>query len=61
LALFATLAPAEFVKTLPEFVQYFLGSSIAFGAIAAIILHQILPEPTRDKSVAGTPLQDQGV
>jgi NCS2 family nucleobase:cation symporter-2 len=43
MALFATLAPPDFVKTLPDFVQYILGSSIAFGAVWAIILHQILP------------------
>ena len=44
MALFATLAPPDFVKSLPEFVQYLLGSSIAFGAVWAIVLHQILPE-----------------
>jgi NCS2 family nucleobase:cation symporter-2 len=43
MALFATLAPQDFVKTLPDFVQYLLGSSIAFGAVWAIVLHQILP------------------
>ncbi|GAB1583484.1 uracil-xanthine permease family protein [Phyllobacterium phragmitis] len=44
MALFATLVPQDFVKTLPDFVQYILGSSIAFGAVWAILLHQILPE-----------------
>lgn len=43
MALFATLVPQDFVKTLPDFVQYILGSSIAFGAVWAIVLHQILP------------------
>ncbi|MBZ9958917.1 MULTISPECIES: solute carrier family 23 protein [unclassified Mesorhizobium] len=43
MALFATLAPPDFVKTLPDIVQYILGSSIAFGAVWAIVLHQILP------------------
>ncbi|MBN9252965.1 MAG: purine/pyrimidine permease, partial [Mesorhizobium sp.] len=43
MALFATLAPPDFVKTLPDFVQYILGSSIAFGAVWAIVLHQVLP------------------
>ena len=43
MALFATLAPPDFVKTLPDLVQYILGSSIAFGAVWAIVLHQILP------------------
>ena len=44
MALFATLVPQDFVKTLPDLVQYLLGSSIAFGAVWAIVLHQILPE-----------------
>lgn len=44
LALFVTLAPPEFIKTLPELVQYFFGSSVAVGAVAAIVLHQVLPE-----------------
>lgn len=43
MALFATLAPPDFVKTLPDIAQYILGSSIAFGAVWAIVLHQILP------------------
>ncbi len=44
LALFATLLPPDYLKTLPDLVQYLLGSSIAFGAVGAILLHQILPE-----------------
>ena len=44
LALFATLMPPEYLKTLPDLLQYLLGSSIAFGAVGAILLHQILPE-----------------
>lgn len=44
MALFATLAPQDFVKTLPDFMQYLLGSSIAFGSVWAIVLHQILPD-----------------
>lgn len=43
IALFVTLAPTEFIKTLPELVQYFFGSSVAMGAVTAILLHQILP------------------
>lgn len=43
-AFFATLAPPEFIKTLPDLVQYFFGSSVAVGAIAAIVLNQLLPE-----------------
>lgn len=44
LALFATLMPPDYLKSLPNVVQYLLGSSIAFGAVGAILLHQILPE-----------------
>ncbi|HTN97057.1 MAG TPA: solute carrier family 23 protein [Nordella sp.] len=44
LALFATLIPSDYLRTLPDLVQYLLGSSIAFGAVGAILLHQILPE-----------------
>lgn len=44
LALFATLIPPDYLKSLPNVVQYLLGSSIAFGAVGAILLHQILPE-----------------
>lgn len=46
-ALFVTLAPPEFIKTLPELIQYFFGSSVAVGAIAAILLHQLLPEQSQ--------------
>lgn len=42
-AFFANLAPEDYVRTLPELVQYFLGSSVAVGAIAAIILNQLIP------------------
>ncbi len=48
-ALFATLAPPDYVKTLPEFAQYFLGSSVAFGAVCAVILHQILPRSAAER------------
>ncbi|MGE0004623.1 MAG: uracil-xanthine permease family protein [Parvibaculaceae bacterium] len=44
LALFATLMPPDYLKTLPDLVQYLLGSSIAFGAVGAVLLHQVLPE-----------------
>lgn len=45
-AFFANLAPEDYVRTLPELVQYFLGSSVAVGAIAAIILNQLIPAPS---------------
>lgn len=43
-ALFATMVPKEFVDSMPELFRYVLGSSIAFGAIAAILLNLVLPE-----------------
>ncbi len=50
LALFATLIPPDYLKSLPNVVQYLLGSSIAFGAVGAILLHQILPEQGNSKN-----------
>ena len=47
MALFATLVPPDYMKTLPNLVQYLLGSSIAFGAVWAILLNQILPADAR--------------
>jgi len=44
MALFATLVPKEFVDTLPDLARYLLGSSIAFGAVWAIVLNLVLPE-----------------
>lgn len=43
-ALFATMVPKEFSDSMPDIVKYILGSSIAFGAIAAIMLNLVLPE-----------------
>lgn len=42
LALF--LIPADYVKTLPQILQYILGSTIATAAIVAIILNKLLPK-----------------
>ncbi|MBK1867100.1 uracil-xanthine permease family protein [Aestuariivirga sp. YIM B02566] len=50
LALFATLIPPDYLKSLPNVVQYLLGSSIAFGAVGAILLHQVLPEQGNSKN-----------
>lgn len=44
MALFATLVPQEFVDSLPDLARYLLGSSIAFGAVWAIVLNLVLPE-----------------
>lgn len=46
-AFFTTLAPPEFIQSLPDLLQYFFGSSVAVGAIAAIVLNQLLPEQKR--------------
>jgi NCS2 family nucleobase:cation symporter-2 len=57
MALFATLIPQDYVKTLPNLVQYLLGSSIAFGAVWAIVLNQILPaEDATSRSVPSASL-----
>lgn len=47
-ALFATLVPPDFIRSLPEAVQYLLGSSVAVGAVFAVVLHQILPQSKGD-------------
>lgn len=44
MAIFATLAPKEFVDGLPDLARYLLGSSIAFGAVWAIVLNLVLPD-----------------
>lgn len=43
-ALFIDLAPPELLQSLPQTLQYLLSSSIAAGAIVAIVLNQILPK-----------------
>lgn len=43
MVLFATLVPKEFVDSLPDLIRYLLGSSIAFGAVWAIVLNLVLP------------------
>ena len=40
---FATLAPQAWVKSLPDMLQYLLGSAVTIGAMAAMVLNQILP------------------
>ncbi|MCO5146356.1 MAG: purine/pyrimidine permease [Aquamicrobium sp.] len=44
MALFATMVPQDYVETLPDLVRYLIGSSIAFGALWAIVLNLVLPE-----------------
>lgn len=43
-ALFIDLAPPELMQSLPQTLQYLLNSSIAAGAVVAVLLHQLLPE-----------------
>lgn len=50
LALFADLMPIDYLRSLPDMAQYFLGSSIAVGAVAAILLNLVLPQ---DRQGAG--------
>jgi len=40
---FATMAPRDWVDTLPELLQYLLGSAAATGALAAMLMNLILP------------------
>ncbi|TCV95235.1 uracil-xanthine permease family protein [Biostraticola tofi] len=46
-AFFANLAPPEYIQTLPVMVQYVLGSSVAVGAMAAIVLNQLIPNTSK--------------
>ncbi|WP_075527092.1 uracil-xanthine permease family protein [Sporosarcina ureilytica] len=47
LALALALIPADFLYSLPTFIQYLFGSSIATASIAAILLHIILPNTNK--------------
>lgn len=52
-AFFATLAPKEWLQSLPDMLQYLLGSAVTVGAMAAMVMNLILPK------VAGTEDLDQ--
>ena len=41
---FATLAPKPWMETLPQMVQYLLGSVVTVGAMAAMAMNLILPK-----------------
>jgi len=41
---FATLAPQEWVQTLPTMMQYLMGSAVTLGAMAAMLLNLVLPK-----------------
>ncbi|EGQ18166.1 NCS2 family nucleobase:cation symporter-2, partial [Sporosarcina newyorkensis 2681] len=47
LALALALIPSDFLYSLPTFVQYLFGSSIATASIAAILLHVVLPNTNK--------------
>lgn len=51
-AFFATLAPKEWLQSLPDMLQYLLGSAVTVGAMAAMVMNLILPK------VAGEPAKD---
>lgn len=38
------LLPKDYIATLPQYIQYMLGSSIATASIVAIVLNKVLPE-----------------
>lgn len=46
---FATLAPKEWVASLPDMLQYLLGSAVTISAMAAMVLQQILPRAAADR------------
>jgi NCS2 family nucleobase:cation symporter-2 len=54
---FATLAPKEWVQTLPDMLQYLLGSAVTVGAMAAMVMNLILPRAQGDDA----PARDQVV
>ena len=47
---FSTLAPQAWVKSLPDMLQYLLGSSVTLGAMAAMVLNLILPRTAGDRA-----------
>ncbi|WP_159918192.1 uracil-xanthine permease family protein [Pantoea sp. 18069] len=42
-AFFATLAPKAWLQSLPDMLQYLLGSAVTVGAMAAMVMNLILP------------------
>ena len=54
---FATLAPKDWVQTLPDMLQYLLGSAVTVGAMAAMVMNLILPRAQDDDA----PARDQVV
>jgi NCS2 family nucleobase:cation symporter-2 len=55
-AFFATLAPREWVQSLPDMLQYLLGSAVTVGAMAAMLMNLILPRVAHEAAaVKGEP------
>ncbi|WP_086312903.1 xanthine/uracil permease [Enterococcus sp. 7F3_DIV0205] len=52
LTLALTLIPKEFIQSLPQFLQYLFGSSVATASIAAILLNRLLPNEKADEQRA---------
>lgn len=42
----ATILPAEILNSMPDFLNYILSSGTAVGAIAAVVLNLIIPNPS---------------
>ncbi|WP_086445520.1 uracil-xanthine permease family protein [Candidatus Enterococcus lemimoniae] len=51
LTLALTLIPKEFIQSLPSFLQYLFGSSVATASIAAILLNRLLPEEKNEEQI----------
>lgn len=47
-AFFATLAPKPWVQSLPDMLQYLLGSAVTVGAMAAMVMNLVLPRVGED-------------
>lgn len=54
-AFFATLAPKEWLQSLPDMLQYLLGSAVTVGAMAAMLMNLILPRIGQDDTPHGQP------
>lgn len=53
-----TLIPKEFIQALPEFLQYFLSSSVATASIAAIFLNKMIPSDKQEINVESVAVSD---
>lgn len=46
-----TLIPEAFIQSLPQFLQYLFGSSVATASIAAIVLNYVLPAEKTEEQI----------